>query len=172
MNNFPNRHPLTTGILLSVLLFCFLLFSVVIFFLPETAKTLNIGAAPDRSWTPQPTSVPSPTPTASPTPRLPIPTIAAASPMPTPLPGNNWTFSPGDVAANVNNGPVNLRKSPGYKSKPAGDRIALVPSKAQVTIITGPARADGLLWWYIDWNGKQGWMAESRASGAPILAKE
>ena len=49
MNNFSNFHPLATGILLSMLLFVFLLFSVVIFFLPETAKTLNIGAAPDRS---------------------------------------------------------------------------------------------------------------------------
>ena len=170
MNDFPHRNPLITGILLSVLLFIFLLFSVAIFFLPETAKTLNIGAAPDRSWTPPPTNAPSPTPTISPTPRSPIPTIAATSPLPTPLSGGHWTFKPGDVAFNVNNGPVNLRKSPGYKGKPAGDRIALVPANSQVIIITGPARADGLLWWYVAWNGKQGWMAENRASGAPLLA--
>jgi hypothetical protein len=72
---------------------------------------------------------------------------------------------------NVNNGPVNLRRTPGYKNKPASDRIALVPAGARVQILTGPAKADGLIWWYVEWNGQQGWMAEARASGAPLLSK-
>jgi hypothetical protein len=73
---------------------------------------------------------------------------------------------------NVNNGPVNMRRTPGYKNKPASDRIALVPAGARVTILSGPALADDLVWWYVEWNGRQGWMAESRASGAPLLGKQ
>jgi hypothetical protein len=65
-----------------------------------------------------------------------------------------------------------MRRSPGYKNKPVSDRITLIPHGARVIILTGPAQADNLTWWYVDWNGKQGWVAEHRASGAPLLGKE
>jgi len=162
-----SRHPLIFGILLAILLLTALLCTVTTAFLPKVAQTFNIGAAPNRSWTPQPTITPTftPAPTATPTP----PVAELPDDLPTPVPGQ-WRFSAGDVAVNVNNGPVNLRRTPGYKNKPANDRIALVPSNSQVKILYGPARADGLIWWYVSWNGKQGWMAERRASGAPLLA--
>jgi hypothetical protein len=166
-----SRFPLLTGILLALVLVAAILCTVVTVFLPTVAQTLNIGAAPDRSWTPEPTITPTftPEPTFTPTVQA-RPTVALPVDLPTPLPGN-WTFQPGDVAVNVNTGPVNMRRSPGYKNKPASDRIALVPAGARVRILTGPARADGLIWWYVDWNGKQGWMAENRASGKPLLSK-
>ncbi len=167
-----NRHPLIAGILLAIFLLSAMICTTVTVYLPSVAQTLNIGAAPDRSWTPQPTITPTFTPEPTFTPTVPpAPTPALPPDMPTPLPGD-WTFRPGDVAVNVNSGPVNMRRSPGYKNKPASDRIALVPAGAQVKIISGPARADGLLWWYVDWKGTQGWMAENRASGAPLLAKQ
>lgn len=80
------------------------------------------------------------------------------------------TFQVGDIAVNVNDGPVNLRKSPGYLNKPVSDRIGLVPTGDRVEIIGGPASADDLTWWQVRWQGKEGWMAERRASGGRILA--
>ncbi len=172
MREFPDRHPIITGIALALALLVALIFTAFTMFLPEIAASLNVGAAPGRSWTPPvtatPTSTPKPTMVAAPTQSN--VTVALPPDFPTPVPGQ-WTFQPGDVAVNVNNGPVNLRKTPGYRDKPASDRIALVPSGAKVQIIAGPALADDLVWWYVDWNGRQGWMAERRASGAPMLGK-
>jgi hypothetical protein len=71
---------------------------------------------------------------------------------------------------NINDGPVNLRKTPGYQNKPASDRLALVPQGERLLIVGGPAEADGLVWWNVEWQGQNGWMAETRASGGRILA--
>jgi len=174
MHRFANNHPNITGVILALILFVAITLTLFTMDLPEIAGALNIGAAPDRSWTPPVTATPTPTITPTPASELPTtPTLAVALPpdLPTPAPGR-WAFQPGDVAVNVNNGPVNLRKTPGYKDKPASDRIALVPAGARVRILHGPALADGLVWWYVDWNGRQGWMAERRASGAVMLAPE
>ncbi len=164
-----SRHPLLSGILIAIFLFASIVGTATTVYLPAIARTLNIGAAPDRTWTPQPTITPTftPVPTATPAP----PAAQLSPDLPTPLPGS-WTFRPGDIAVNVNNGPVNMRRTPGYKNKPPNDRIALVPPGANVQIITGPAKADGLIWWYVAWNGVQGWMAETRASGARMLARQ
>jgi len=170
MHRFANDHPNITGVVLALVLFGALILTGVTFFLPEIASALNIGPAPDRSWTPAVTPTPTFTPTPSPSPVTPTPTINLPPDLPTPPPGQ-WTFQPGDVAVNVNNGPVNLRKTPGYKGKPPSDRIALVPAGARVRILHGPALADDLVWWYVDWNGRRGWMAETRASGVPMLKK-
>ena len=173
MHDFANNHPNITGVVLALLLFGAIALTGFTLFLPEIAGALNIGAAPDRSWTPPVTATPTPTHTPTPAPQQPEatpPTVQLPAHLPTPVPGQ-WTFQPGDVAVNVNNGPVNLRKTPGYKNKPASDRIALVPAGANVRILHGPALADELVWWYVDWNGLQGWMAERRASGAPMLQK-
>ncbi len=171
MRTFAHRHPNITGVLLALALFGFILLTLFTLFLPQIAGALNVGAAPDRSWTPPVTATPTPTFTPTPLPAQPTPTLAAIpSDLPTPVPGQ-WTFQPGDWAVNVNNGPVNLRKTPGYKKKPASDRIALVPAGAKVRILHGPALVDDLVWWYVDWNGRQGWMAEQRASGVSMLQK-
>ena len=163
-----SRHPLLSGLLLALFLFAAILCTATTVYLPAIAQTLNIGAAPNRSWTPQPTITPTftPIPTATPAP----PAATLPPDLPTPVPGS-WTFQPGDIAVNVNNGPVNLRRTPGYKNKPANDRITLVPAGARVEILSGPAQADGLIWWYVDWKGQQGWMAERSTSGKPLLSK-
>ena len=162
------RHPLLSGILLAISLFAAIACTATTVYLPAIAKNLNIGAAPNRSWTPQPTITPTftPIPTATPTP----PAAELPPNLPTPLPGS-WTFRPGDAAVVVNNGPVNLRRSPGYKNKPTNDRIALVPAGAHVVILSGPAKIDGLIWWYVDWNDTQGWMAERSSGGKTLLAQ-
>ncbi len=162
-----SRHPLLSGILLAIFLFTSIVCTTMTIYLPAISQTLNIGAAPNRSWTPQPTITPTftPIPTATPT----QPAAELPPELPTPAPGN-WTFRPGDMAVNVNNGPVNLRRTPGYRNKPASDRITLIPAGAKVSILSGPAQADGLIWWYVAWNNQQGWMAENRASGAALLA--
>lgn len=171
MHRFANDHPNITGVILALVLFAAITLTAFTVYLPEIAGALNIGAAPDRSWTPPVTATPTPTDTPTPAPATtPILTVTLPPDLPTPVPGQ-WSFQPGDVAVNVNNGPVNLRKTPGYRNKPASDRIALVPAGAKVRILHGPALADDLVWWYVDWNGRQGWMAERRASGAVMLQK-
>lgn len=65
---------------------------------------------------------------------------------------------------------VNLRRSPGYKNKDDNkDSIAEVPRGAIVTIISGPEKADGLIWWYVEWKNNKGWIAEKTGSGKAIL---
>ena len=65
------RHPLLSGILLAISLFAAIACTATTVYLPAIAKNLNIGAAPNRSWTPQPTITPTftPIPTATPTPQ-------------------------------------------------------------------------------------------------------
>jgi len=164
-----SRHPILAGILLALFLFASIVCTTATVFLPTVAQTLNIGASPNRVWTPPATTTPTATP--SPTKTSAAAPVTIPANLPTPIPGN-WTFKPGDTAQIVNNGPVNMRRTPGYKNKAANDRIALAPPGAQVSIITGPARADNLIWWYVAWNGEQGWMAERQASGAPLLGKK
>ena len=69
----------------------------------------------------------------------------------------------------VNIEEVNLRVSPGYINKTDNDSIVHVPCGEDVTIINGPSQADGLDWWYVRWNGYQGWMADHTGSGTQIL---
>jgi hypothetical protein len=157
------RHPVLIGLVFGLLIFAFTLCTVVLLALPTVAGLFNIGAAPERSWTPPP--APSPAPTDTPTPAP--PTIPLPYPTPT---GGPFTFRHGDTAVNVANTAVNLRKTPGYLNKPASDRIGLVPAGDTVTVIGGPTEMDGLIWWLVEWQGQMGWMAETRASGGRILA--
>ncbi|MBV6401300.1 MAG: hypothetical protein CNIPEHKO_01599 [Anaerolineales bacterium] len=65
---------------------------------------------------------------------------------------------------------VNLRRSPGYSNKSnIVDVIIKVPTGAYVQIIGGPEIADGLQWWYVSWNGYEGWMADHTGKGRVIL---
>ncbi len=79
------------------------------------------------------------------------------------------SFKTGDVVTNVNSGPVNMRRTPGYLGKPNSDRIELVPGGEQLRVIGGPQAIDNLVWWQVQWGDKTGWMAESTASGVLIL---
>lgn len=180
-NEGPN--PILAGFALGILLLTFTLCTVGIWFLPKISETFNLGlgAAPGQSWSP-PTEIPTPTDTPIPVaqPLDPTPTLrstqdeadAAISTTPIadlPAPDGPQTFQIGDLALNVNEGPVNLRRSPGFVDKPVSDRIGLVPPGDQVEIIGGPKLADDLIWWDIRWNNVEGWMAEIRASGIRIL---
>lgn len=65
---------------------------------------------------------------------------------------------------------ASIRKSPGYSSKnDTVDVIVHAPSSALVEIVTGPESHDGLSWWYVRWNGYEGWIAEKTGSGRTIL---
>ncbi len=166
-------HPVLAGLTAGLLLFSFTLCTVLTFIAPAAARRLNV-AAPENSWTP-------PAPTVQPAPvaeidRLPVLTPLAPSPTPAPaatsypVPAGPHQFKLGDRAVNAAEVAVNLRRSPGYLNKPASDRLALVPAGAAMTIVAGPALVDGLTWWTVKWKDQQGWMAEKRASGGPILA--
>lgn len=65
---------------------------------------------------------------------------------------------------------ASLRKSPGYLTKTdSTDVIAEVPSGSTVTLLDGPEKSDGLNWWYVEWNGNKGWIAEKTGSGKKIM---
>jgi hypothetical protein len=65
---------------------------------------------------------------------------------------------------------VNMRFTPGYESKNDNtDVVTKIPSSAIVEILDGPKSADGLKWWYVRWNGYEGWVAEKTGSGRTIL---
>ncbi len=157
-------NPFLAGFGVGLLLFGFTLCTVGTLALPRLMRLFNISASPGQTWTP-------------PTPAPPLIVVEQPTVLPSPLPPTSYpaptgpqTFQVGDSAVNVNDGAVNLRKTPGYQNKPASDRIALVPANDRLKIIGGPALMDGLTWWNVEWQGQQGWIAETRASGGRILA--
>jgi len=165
-------NPLLSGLGAGLLLFSLMLCTVLLFIAPAAGRLLNIAPAPERSWTPP---APATAPTAAaqleaaPTPAVQAP----ATTVPTsayPAPAGPHLFKRGDRAVNAADVPVNLRRTPGYLNKPASDRLTLVPAAATLTIVAGPALVDGLTWWTVRWQDQEGWMAEKRASGGPILA--
>jgi zinc-ribbon domain len=67
-------------------------------------------------------------------------------------------------------GEVNLRRSPGYANKnDLDDVIVKIPSGATVKLLEGPQIMDRLNWWYVEWNGYEGWIAERTKSGRTIM---
>jgi hypothetical protein len=67
-------------------------------------------------------------------------------------------------------GMVNLRRSPGYENKNDQDDVVVkIKTGALVKILEGPTSADGLDWWYVEWNGYKGWIAEKTGSGRTIM---
>lgn len=69
---------------------------------------------------------------------------------------------------------VNLRRTPGFKDKPANDIQYEIPSGSEVTIQDGPQTADGLTWWKVRFTSQfgnrfDGWVAATKASGEPVL---
>ena len=170
-------NPILSGLGVGLLLFSVMLCTVLLFIAPAAGRLLNIAPAPERSWTPPaPAGAPNAVPQleATPPPALPAPVLQTpATALPAsayPVPAGPLLFKPGDRAVNAAEVPVNLRRTPGYLNKPASDRLTLVPAEAALTIIAGPALVDGLTWWTVRWQDQEGWMAEKRASGGPILA--
>lgn len=175
MSSTRAPNPLLAGLGAGLLLFSLTLCTASIFAMPALARLLNIGGSSGQTWSPPAPLEPTPTvapageaePTLAPE-STPASDATPASALPTPA--GPQTFQAGDTAMNINDGAVNLRKTPGFQNKPASDRIALVPQGDRLLIVGGPVEADGLVWWNVEWQGQNGWMAETRASGGRILA--
>jgi serine/threonine protein kinase len=73
------------------------------------------------------------------------------------------------VASNISSG-LSVRKSPGYLLKnDEVDIIASFPIDAVTRVVGGPEYADDGVWWEIDYQGIQGWVAESSQSKGRAL---
>lgn len=86
------------------------------------------------------------------------------------------TFQLGEQPRNITSSRVNVRRSPGYQSKPADDVLASMQPGESVEILGGSALADDLIWWrvrYVNASGNlvEGWVAEATASGVQILGR-
>ncbi len=112
------------------------------------------AAAPTR-WHP---ITPTPTPQITPTP--------TPSPTPTPRPEGLYIGGRAKVVSRVG---VRMRKTPGYKGKPANDVVIVVPPNTTLDVIGGPKEVDGLRWWQVRWGKHEGWMAEFSAGGTRLL---
>ena len=83
-------------------------------------------------------------------------------------------FAVGSAVRNATNSRVNVRRAPGYLSKPSDDVLAQLQPGDRMVILEGVAVADGLNWWRIRTTGGntlpvEGWVAEATASGVKIL---
>ncbi len=56
-------------------------------------------------------------------------------------------YSPGEQVRNITPSLVNIRATPGYLGKPAGDVVAQAMPGDAVEIVDGPVVADNLTWW-------------------------
>ncbi|MCB9156143.1 MAG: M23 family metallopeptidase [Caldilineaceae bacterium] len=69
---------------------------------------------------------------------------------------------------------VNLRRTTGYKNKPASDVITSLAAGTEGRVVAGPESKDDLTWWQVQTasgsSTVSGWMAES-VSGKELLAK-
>jgi hypothetical protein len=101
-------------------------------------------------------------------------TATPPPPPPPPPPPITGALLPGDRVAT--NGNVNLRRTPGYVNKPAGDVLALLPGNSALTVLIGASvRQDGLTWWplrgLIDNRVLDGWMAQQAPGGSRLFRK-
>lgn len=148
--NVSKRFALLAGLafgaVTAILLVALGLFVVV--------RGMMSGTPRPQRWHP---ITPTPTPVAS-------PTSSAISA--TPEPASLHVGGQAKVVAKVG---VRMRKTPGYRSKPATDIVTVVPPESVVQLTGGPEFVDGLRWWRVRYNDKEGWMAESTASGVQLL---
>ena len=73
--------------------------------------------------------------------------------------------------------PVELRRSPGAKGKPADDVMLVVPARARLLVLEGPERADDRPWWRVRYtsaygNPFLGWAAQRNIAGVAVLTPE
>jgi hypothetical protein len=64
---------------------------------------------------------------------------------------------------------VRLRKSWGYVGKQETDVIDTLQLGARAKVLAGPAKVDGLCWWLLDQQGRQGWSADRSQDGTALL---
>ena len=85
-------------------------------------------------------------------------------------------FAAGAPVRNVTSSRVNIRTTPGYLGKTAGDSVGQVDPGAQMTVLGDSQSAENLVWWRIRYQDSaggvlEGWVAEATASGVQILAQ-
>jgi hypothetical protein len=141
-------------------------------FIGWAAEKTTEGAAlltgPQTTPPPTPTPIPVPTP---PTPTPPTPPVPTP-PTPTPTPPAGPALSKGMKA--TTNSIVNLRRTAGFKAKPANDILYEIPAGSELTVLGGPQAMDDLTWWQVRFlsqfgNQFDGWVAATKASGEPLL---
>ena len=96
---------------------------------------------------------------------------------PLPVAPGDDTFGPGAAVTIVSPDAVNVRHTPGHRNKPQGDVVASAPPATALSIVQGPAQADGLFWWQISGTTAagtdiNGWVAEAAPNGVRLLALE
>jgi hypothetical protein len=113
-------------------------------------QPLQVAAQPTTSTrsTTQPTSTPRPSPSPTPTP---------STPTPTPTPSEPYMYI-GGMARVTNIGQLELtgRSEPGVDAE---YQVGFLEG-SEVTILDGPVRADGYIWWQVEYAGSSGWCAE------------
>jgi hypothetical protein len=89
--------------------------------------------------------------------------------------GDAPAFAVGDTVRNISGHNVNLRRSPGYRNKPAADVVAVVTPGADMTVTGGAQAADGLTWWPVRYAAPghtyEGWIAQAGPGGEAFLAQ-
>lgn len=65
---------------------------------------------------------------------------------------------------------LRLRRSPGYKGKHESDTKEVLAPGTVITVVGNPQSLDGLTWWPVRTSLDGGWVAETDAEGAPLLA--
>jgi hypothetical protein len=85
-------------------------------------------------------------------------------------------FQLGESARNITGSRVNIRQTPGHLGKPDSDIVAQLQPGDTMQIVAGPASADNLVWWLIQYqagDGRvvEGWVAEATGSGVQILGR-
>lgn len=114
------------------------------------------------AWTP---------PTLMPTPEAPAQASADAAAGTEDVPVAVGRFAPGQTVRNITNSRVNVRRTPGHLGKGGDDVIVQVTAGDPVVIQGESTGADNLTWWLVSYQGVEGWMAESTASGVQILGE-
>jgi hypothetical protein len=114
------------------------------------------------AWTP---------PTLMPTPEAPAQASAEAAAGTEEATAPAGRFAPGQTVRNVTNSRVNVRRTPGHLGKGGDDVLIQVTAGDPVVIQGESAGADNLTWWLVSYQGVEGWMAESTASGVQILGE-
>lgn len=106
-------------------------------------------------------AAPTAAPTAPPTPR---PTLTAA---PTAAPTVAPALGIGARAriVNLNGAPLRARSAPGLQASV----VARIPEGSEVTLLDGPAEADGYTWWQVEAEGASGWVAAGSPEGVAFL---
>ena len=112
----------------------------------------------------------------TPPPYTPVPTPAPVDAAIVPPTGTSTRFVAQQQVRNLTNSRVNVRVTPGYLSKPAGDVIGALEPGATIVIAGENQVADNLTWWYVqatlaDGRAVVGWVAEATASGVQILGE-